>query len=44
MLVLSLYCPSAAEWLIEKLGATAFFAHVAEAQKQKPAENAAVAK
>jgi len=44
MLVLSLYCPSVAEWVIEKLGATAFFAHVAEAQKAKPADNSASAK
>jgi hypothetical protein len=43
MLVLSLYCPSVAEWVIEKLGATAFFAHVADAQKKKPAEKTAVA-
>jgi len=44
MLVLSLYWPSAAEWLIEKLGATAFFAHVAEAQKKKPTETATIAR
>jgi short-subunit dehydrogenase len=44
MIVLSLFCPSAGEWLIEKLGATAFFARVAEAQKKKPEERGAVAK
>lgn len=37
ILVLSLYFPSLAEWLIEKLGATAFFARVAEAQRKKSA-------
>jgi short-subunit dehydrogenase len=34
MLMLSLFCPSAAEWVIEKLGATRFFARAAEAQKK----------
>ena len=43
MIVLSLYFPSVGEWLIEKLGATEFFARVAQAQK-KPAEKPAVAK
>ncbi len=37
IIVLSLFCPSVAEWVIEKLGATAFFARVAEAQKKKDA-------
>jgi short-subunit dehydrogenase len=39
MLMLSLFQPAAAEWVIEKLGATRFFAHAAAAQKkadQKP--------
>ena len=41
MIVLSLFFPSVGEWLIEKLGATAFFARVAEAEKKKVADKAA---